>query len=405
MIFELSLLFPPRARIGLVAAVGILAATMPGCKPAGPTATAAATPPPAEVVVQPIVPRRVAVTNELPGRIDAVRIAQVRARVAGILLKRTFTEGGDVKAGDILLEIDPAPFRANLASAQANLAKAEANQKHAQDSLNRFKSLMKDEAISRQDYDTAISAGLQADAEVQAAKAAVTNANLSLGYASVTAPISGRIGRALVTEGALVGQNESTPLATIQQLDPVYFDFTQSSADMLRLRRALEAGRLKSVTSGAAQVTLLLEDGTEYQSRGKLLFSDITVDPNTGMVSLRAEFPNPDRLLLPGMFARARLEQAVDEDAITAPMRAVTRGGGNAASVLIVDAQNKVEVRNVKLGDATGDSWIVTDGLKAGERIVVEGLQKARPGAVVKPVGAAVPPAAGPPAPATPAAK
>lgn len=369
----------------LTGALVLAALGLGGCKPGAP---AAMPPPPAEVAVDVIAPRRVAVTNELPGRIDAVRVAQVRARVAGILLRRTFVEGADVKAGEVLFEIDPAQFKANLASAEASLAKAEASRKQAQAISERYKGLVEVEAVSRQDYDNAAAAALQAAAEVQAAQAAVANATLSLGYATVTAPISGRIGRALVTEGALVGQNESTPLATIQQLDPVYFDFTQSSADVLRLRRALESGRVRSVAPGAAQVTLLLEDGSVYQHPGKLLFSDITVDPNTGMVMLRAEFPNPERLLLPGMFARGRLEQAVNEDAITAPMRAIARGAGGGATALVVDAADKVEVRVLTLGDAVGDRWIVTAGLKAGERIVVEGLQKARPGAVVKPVPA-----------------
>jgi len=386
-----------------LAGLALLAPTS-GCKRGAAPAPAA--PPPAEVTVQTISPRRVAVTNELPGRIEAVRIAQVRARVAGILLRRVFEEGADVKAGDVLFEIDPAPFKANLASAQASLAKAEAAQKQSQALLGRYKGLLEAEAVSRQDYDNAAAAALQAAAEVQVAKAAITNATLSLGYATVTAPISGRIGRALVTEGALVGQNESTPLATIQQLDPVDFDFTQSSTEVLRLRRALAAGTLKSVAPGAAQVTLLLEDGTNYQQPGKLLFSDITVDPNTGMLTLRAEFPNPERLLLPGMFGRARVEQAVQEEALTVPMRAVARGAAGNATVLVVGPDNKVEARQIKLGDAVDEAWIVTAGLRAGERVVLEGLQKARPGAVVNPVAAdAVRPVAPAPAPAAPAKK
>lgn len=390
--------FPLRAQcdsVRITAVLALLAAALGGCKPPPVTMVP---PKPAEVTVETITARRVTVTNELPGRIEAVRLAQVRARVAGILLQRTFEEGADVRAGDKLFEIDPAPFEANLASARAGLAKAEANQKQAQTLIERYRTLIEVEAISRQDFDNASATALQAAAEVQAAKAALTNVTLSLGYATVTAPISGRIGRAAVTEGALVGQNETTPLATIQQLDPVFFDFTQSSADLLRLRRALEAGRVTSRAPGAAQVTLLLEDGSMYEHPGRLLFSDITVDPNTGMVTLRAEFPNPERLLLPGMFARGRLEQAFNDDAITAPMRAVTRGEGGAATVLVVDAENKVSVRRLKLGDAVGDRWLVTEGLKSGERIVVDGLQKARPGAVVKPVVASVAGAA--PAPA-----
>jgi membrane fusion protein (multidrug efflux system) len=395
--------FPFRRWLALGTVIGAVLAPLAGCKR---PAVAPVAPPPAEVAVQTITPRRVAVTNELPGRIEAVRIAQVRARVPGILLRRVFAEGADVKAGDVLFEIDPAPFQATLASAQANLAKAEAAQQQARALVDRYKGLLEAEAVSRQDYDNAAASALQTAAEVQAARAAITTATLNLGYATVTAPISGRIGRALVTEGALVGQNESTPLATIQQLDPVYFDFTQSSTEVLRLRRAMAAGTLKSVAPGAAQVSLLLEDGTTYQQAGKLLFSDITVDPNTGMLTLRAEFPNPDRLLLPGMFARARLEQAVQEEAITVPMRAVARGAEGNATALVVGADNKVEARQLKLGEAVGDTWVVTDGLRAGERVVIEGLQKARPGAVVNPVPFAPTPAAHPsPASAGPATK
>jgi membrane fusion protein, multidrug efflux system len=359
-----------------------LAISVAGCK--RPTSVSPAAPSPVEVVVQTITPQRVATTSELPGRIEAVRVAQVRARVAGILLRRVFEEGADVKAGDVLFEIDPAPFKANLASAEAALAKAEAAEKQSQTVFKRYKDLLEAGALSRQEYDEAAAAALQTAAEVQAAKAALTNARLNLGYATVTAPISGRIGRALVTEGALVGQNETTPLANIQQLDPVFFDFTQSSTDLLRLRRAMAAGTMHSIAPGSTRVTLLLEDGSTYQQPGRLLFSDITVDRNTGMLTLRAEFPNPDRLLLPGMFARARLEQAVQDEALLVPMRAVARGADGNATALIVGSDNKVESRQVKLADAFGDSWIVTEGLRPGERVIVEGLQKVRPGSVVK---------------------
>jgi membrane fusion protein (multidrug efflux system) len=348
--------------------------------------TAPPSPPPAEVTVQTIQPQRIAISNELPGRVDAIRTAQVRARVPGILLKRTFVEGADVKAGDKLFEIDPAQFQSNYATAEANLAKAEANQRLAQALADRSKTLVNEEAVSKQDFENAQAAAAQATAEVQAVKSALNNSALSLGYATVTAPIDGRIGRALVTEGALVGQNESTPLANIQQLDPVYFDFTQSSTDVLRLRRAVANGTVQTVANGAAQVSLLLEDGTTYQYPGKLLFSDISVDPSTGMVALRAEFPNPEKLLLPGMFGRVRLEQAVNEQALTVPQRAVSRGAGGSATVLVVGSDNKIELRPVTLSDAVGDKWIVAKGLRPGETIVVEGLQKARPGAIVKPV-------------------
>lgn len=374
------------SRVILFSAAAAVSLLPVACKPKD--AAAPATPPPVEVTVQSISRERLAVTTELPGRIDAVREAEVRARVPGILLKRTFEEGSDVKAGDKLFEIDPAQFDANYKSAQANLAKAEANQRQAQALAERAKSLVEVEAISKQDYDNAEASALQAAAEVQVAKSALSNSALSLSYATVTAPIDGRIGRALVTEGALVGQNESTPLATIQQLDPIYFDFTQSSTDVLRLRRAVAEGNVKSMEPGTAQVTLLLEDGTEYPLPGKLLFSGISVDPTTGMIALRAEFPNPDRLLLPGMFARGRLEQGVNEQAVTVPQRAATRSAGGGATVLVVNADNKVEARSIELGNAIGDKWVVNKGLEGGERVIIEGLQKVRPGSTVKPVNA-----------------
>jgi membrane fusion protein (multidrug efflux system) len=385
----------PTLFLGLAA---LLALSAGACKRGGPAAPAA--PPPAEVTVEKVETRRVSVTNELPGRVDAIRVAQVRARVPGILLKRTFEEGSEVKAGDKLFEIDPAQFEANLQSSRAALAKAEANERQARALADRAKSLVEAEAVSKQEYENAEASAAVAAAEVQAVKAALSNTALSLSYATVTAPISGRIGRALVTEGALVGQNESTPLATIQQLDPVYVDFTQSSTDVLRLRRAVAEGTVKTIENGAAQVALLLEDGTEYAHPGKLLFSDISVDPSTGMVALRAEFPNPDKILLPGMFARVRLQQAVNEQAVTVAQRAVARGAAGSATVMTVTPDNKVEVRPVMLGEAVGDRWVVLKGLAPGDSVIVEGLQKARPGAVVKPVlaGAAAPaaPAAAP---------
>jgi len=247
------------------------------------------------------------VTTELPGRIDPIRTSEVRARVAGILLKEVYREGSDVKAGDVLFQIDPAPLQAIYDGAQAALAKAQANLLQTQAQADRDAVLIKIHAVSQLDYETAVSAAAQANADVLAAKAALETAGLNLGYATVTAPISGRIGKALATEGALVGQSEVTELALIQQLDPIYFDFTQSSVDILRLRKQLESGQFKSIEPGTAKITLLLEDGSVYPLEGKLLFSDITVDPTTGMVTLRAEFPNPDGLLLPGMFARGKL--------------------------------------------------------------------------------------------------
>jgi len=342
--------------------------------------------PPPEVSVVTVAAEALTLTTELPGRIDAVRVAEVRARVAGILLKRLFEEGADVKANEVLLEIDPAPLQAALSSAKAALAKAEANLKQAQAKAGRYQALVQYNAVSKQDYDDAVAAAAQAEAEVLAGKAGVETASLNLGYATVRAPITGRIGKAKVTEGALVGQNEATPLATIQQLDPIYFDFTQSTTEVLRLRRALESGKLKGLAPGEAKVSLLLEDGATYPHPARLLFSDITVDPTTGMITLRALAPNPEHLLLPGMFARGRLEQAVDRAALTVPQRAVMRGPDGSATVLVVNAENKVESRVIRAETTRGDQWIVSGGLQPGERVIVEGLQKARPGAVVTPV-------------------
>ncbi len=339
-----------------------------------------------EVGVVTVTSQELPMITELPGRIDPIRVAEVRARATGIILKKMFEEGADVKSGDVLFQIDPAPLQANYDSAQANLAKAQATLAQTQAKANRYKALVAINAVSKQEYDDTTASALQAEAEIQSAKAAVETASLNLGYATVVAPISGHIGVAKVTEGTLVSQAEATQMALIQQLDPIYFDFTQSSTEVLRLRRSLDQGQLQSVAPGAAKVSLLLEDGTVYQSPGKLLFSDLTVDPTTGMVTLRAEFPNPDHILLPGMFARVRLEQAINAEAITVPQRGVALGPNGSATVMVVTADNKVESRTIKLGSAFEDKWIVSDGLNAGDRVVVEGLQKTRPGATVKPV-------------------
>ncbi len=341
--------------------------------------------PPPEVAVVTVQPERIVMTTELPGRLEATRIAQVRARVPGIVLKRTFQEGSDVKAGEVLYRIDPAPYQATYNSAQATLARAEANLAQANLKAQRYKPLVETNAISKQEYDDAVTAQKQTAADVAAAKAAVETAKLNLGYATVNAPISGRIGRALVTEGALVGQGEATPLAMIQQLDPIYVNLTQSASELLQLKRAMESGKLKRVGRDQAKVTLVMEDGTAYPHPGKLLFSDVSVDENTGAVTLRATFPNPDRFLLPGMYARARLEQAVDEKAITVPQQAVMRNQDNA-SVMLVGPDGKVKAQPVKTGSAQDDKWIVLDGLKAGDQVIVEGLQKVKPGAPAKAV-------------------
>lgn len=338
-----------------------------------------------EVSVITVAPASTALTTELPGRLEASRTAQVRARVAGIVLQRPFREGSDVKAGDVLFRIDPAPFQATYESAQAAMAKAEANLVQASLKAQRYKPLVEINAVSKQEYDDAVAAQKQATADVASTKAARQNAGLNLAYATVTAPISGRIGRAQVTEGALVGQGEATPLATIQQLDPIYVNLTQSSTDVLRLRQAMANGKLKSAGQGQAKVTLVTEDGQPYPHAGKLLFSDLSVDESTGAITLRAEFPNPDRFLLPGMYVRAQLDQAVNERAIMVPQQAVTRSPDGAA-VLLVGADNKVVSQPVKTDAAQGNNWIISQGLKAGDRVIVEGLQKAKPGAVVKPI-------------------
>ena len=392
----------PAAGIAALLILSILAGC--GDKIASAQAQGTGAPPPPEVAVVTVQPERIAVTTELPGRVEARRVAQVRARVAGIVLKRVYREGSDVKAGDVLYKIDPAPFKAAYSSAQATLAKAEANLAQANLKVQRYRPLVETTAISKQEFDDALTAQKQTAADVAAAKAAVETAHLNLGYATVTSPISGRIGRSLVTEGALVGQGEATPLATVQQLDPIYVTLTQSSADLLRLKQAMASGQLKSVGKDKASVTLVTDDGRPYPHAGKLLFSDISVEESTGAVTLRAEFPNPDHFLLPGMYARARLEQAVNEQAIMVPQQAVSRSP-DGASVMVVGADGKVAPQPVQTGAAQGNKWVITQGLKTGDRVIVEGLQKVKPGATVKPVPWKAPAAnAAPAAPAVPAA-
>jgi membrane fusion protein (multidrug efflux system) len=341
--------------------------------------------PPAEVSVVTVAPQQISITNELPGRLEAYRVAQVRARVAGIVQKRVFKEGSEVKEGQVLFKIDPAQFKASYDSAQATLARAQANLTQATLKAQRYKPLVEVNAVSKQEYDDAVAAQKQAEADVASGKASVQTAGLSLGYATVTSPISGRIGRALVTEGALVGQGDATQMALVQQLDPIYVNLTQSSADLLKLQQAMANGQLKSVGENKASVSLVLENGQAYPLPGKLLFSDMSVDESTGSVSLRAEFPNPKRVLLPGMYVRTKLEQAVDEQALVVPQQAVSRDL-NGSSVMVVGADNKVAARSVKTGAARGNEWQVIDGLKEGDRVIVEGLQKVKPGATVKPV-------------------
>ena len=375
----LALLVAPL--LAFVVACGQKEAAAPAGAPPG-----GAAPPPPEVGVVTVEPHPVGLTTELPGRLEASRVAQVRARAAGILQKRLFREGSDVKAGQQLFRIDPAPYEAALASAQASLSRAQANLSQASAQAERYKPLLAANAISKQEYIDAVAAEKQAAADVAAGKAAVQTARINLGYATVTAPISGRIGRALVTEGALVGQGEATPLAVIQQIDPIYVNFTQSSTDVLRLRRALEQGQYKRASGAeAAQVEVVLEDGSVYDHPGRLLFSDLTVDPTSGQITLRAEVPNPKGFLLPGMYVRVRLEQAQAANGITVPQQAVTRGS-TGDTVMVVGPDGKVAPRPVKIGSAVDGQWLVLEGLSAGEQVMVDGFQKLRGNAPVKAV-------------------
>jgi membrane fusion protein (multidrug efflux system) len=345
--------------------------------------------PPVEVGVVTATPGDVGLITELPGRVEASRVAQVRARAAGILQQRLFKEGSDVKAGQSLFRIDPAPYAAASESARAGLAKAQANLAQASAQVERYRPLVSANAISKQDFVNAEAAEKQAQADVATARAAVRTADINLGYASVTSPISGRIGRALVTEGALVGQGEATPLALVQQIDPVYVNFTQSAGDVFQLRRAMESGQFKRAGSAeAASVKLVMGDGSEYAQTGKLLFTDLSVDATTGQVTLRAEVPNPKGELLPGLYLRVRIEQAQASNAITLPQQAVTRTQ-QGDTVSVVGEDGKVSQRTIKVSAAQNNRWVVLEGLKAGEKIMVDGFQKLQmlpPGTPVKPV-------------------
>ncbi len=397
---------PLRSRLAL-SALG-LSALLAACGQSNtaPPGPAGGMPPP-EVGVITVTPGDVGLVTELPGRLEASRVAQVRARAAGILQKRLFREGSDVKAGQPLFEIDAGPYKATFESAQGSLAKAEANLTQASAQAERYKPLVEAKAISQQEFVNAQAASKQAEADVAIGKAAVQTARINLNYAAVTAPIAGRIGRSLVTEGALVGQGEATPLAVIQQIDPMFVNFTQSAGEVMKLRRAMEDGKLKRAGgSNAASVRVLLEDGSEYARPGKLLFSDLTVDATTGQITLRAEVPNPAGALLPGLYVRVRLEQAQASNAITLPQQAVTRSP-QGDSVMVVGADGKVIPRPVKVGGQQSGQWVILDGLKAGEQVMVDGFQKLRGDAPVKGVPWQAPgstPTATGGKPATPAA-
>ncbi len=346
-----------------------------------------------EVGVVTVQPQSVPVFTELPGRTSAFLVAQVRARVDGIVQRREFVEGSDVKAGQRLYKIDPAPYIATLNSAKASLAKAKANLATQDALVARYKVLVAANAISKQDYDNAVAAQGQAAADVAAGKAAVDSAQINLGYTDVVSPITGRVGISQVTPGAYVQASQATLMSTVQQLDPVYVDLTQSSLEGLKLRQAVQSGRLKTSGPGAAKVTLILEDGKPYAEPGKLQFSDVTVDQSTGSVTIRAIFPNPKRVLLPGMFVRARIEEGVNDNAFLVPLIGVSHDQKGQAVALVVGADNKVAPRTLTTTGMQGQNWIVEGGLQPGDRVIVQGVDKVRPGATVKTVPAKLAPA------------
>jgi len=370
-------------KTGLVAVVAVLVVTMmaAGCgkkKQGGQGAP--------EVAVAVMQYEKVPVVRELPGRTSAFLVAEVRPQVSGIIKKRLFTEGGDVKAGQSLYQIDPAPYQAAFDNASASLARAEANVPPLRSKAQRYKELVAIKAVSQQEFEDVTAAQTQAEADVKYWKAAVETARINLGYTNVIAPISGRIGKSSVTVGALATANQPAAFATIQQLDPVYVDVTQSSQDMLKLQRYMASGTLKGTAVNQTKVKLFLEDGTPYPQEGTLKFSDVTVDPSTGSFILRMVFPNPKSVLLPGMYVRAQVQQGIAEQAIPVPQQSVSRDPKGNPYVLIADPNNKVEQRMITADHAIGDKWLVTDGLKNGDRVIVEGLQKIRPGVPVKAV-------------------
>jgi membrane fusion protein, multidrug efflux system len=373
-----------RSRLHVSSAALCALVALTGC---GHKKEAPPPPPPALVKVTTLQYQTVGLTTELPGRTVAYRVADIRPQVSGVIQRRMFIEGSDVKAGQQLYQIDPAPYQAAYESAVATAASAKSQ-------VERFKPLAEVNAVSKQDFDNAVAAAAQN-------KAAADTAHINLVYTKLLSPITGRIGRSAVTEGALVTANQTTTLATVQQLDPIYVDVTQPSAVLLRLKRELAAGQLVAASSNEAEVQLTLEDGSNYGPRGKLQFTEVSVDETTGSVTLRALFPNPDKLLLPGMFVHEKIEEGSRNDALLVPQLAVTHNQKGDATALVVGADNKVELRTLATQRAIGDKWLVTAGLKAGDRVIVEGLQYAKPGATVKPEevpDAAQPASSGPPA-------
>lgn len=375
-----------RALLGLLAMLGMLAA----CSRSAPPPQGLAAVP---VTVVTLTPQSVTLMRELPGRTTPFLVAEVRPQVNGIVARRLFTEGGMVTAGQPLYQIEDATYRADDDSARASLARAEATLITARLTARRSAELVKIDAVSQQDDENAAAALRQAEADVKAARAAADRTGVVLGYARITSPIAGRIGKSMVTQGALVTANQAAALATVQQLDPIYVDVTQSSAELLELRRALAAGTLKGTRD--LPVAILLEDGTRYEHDGKLAFSDVTVDPTTGSFGLRVVVPNPDHILLPGMYVRALVGDGARQHALLVPQPAVARDPKGNTTAMVVDKDGKVEVRAVKVSRTIGDRWLVETGLAAGDRVIVEGLQKIRPGAPVQATEAApAPPAA-----------
>jgi len=375
----------PKKIIIVMATVTALAALLTACgKPAGMG------PPPAQgtpvVSVITLQSQSVALTSELPGRISAVLSADVRPQITGLVRSRNFVEGSDVKAGSLLYEIDPATYRATYNNAKASLDKAVASLHTARLKAQRYQELVKIQAVSEQDNDDMQATLQQDEADVEAAQASLNTAKINLDFTRITAPISGRIGKSSVTAGALVTADQTTALANVQQLDPIYVDFTQSSNVLLRLQRELDEGKLSNKSHGGATVSLIFDDGTRYPIIGILQFSDVTVDQNTGTINLRAKFDNPKHQLLPGMFVRAVVEEGTQENAVLVPQPAVSRDGAGKPVAFVVSAANKIEQRQLVTARAIGDQWLVSSGLQAGDRVVVEGVQKIRPGAEVKTV-------------------
>jgi len=368
-----------------VAILSVALAILGACAQAKPSAPP---PQPPEVTVVTVHKEPVPVTTDLPGRTSAYLVAQVRARVDGIVQKREFKEGADVKAGQRLYQVDPAPYRAALDSALAALQKAQATLAAMNAQAERYKILIGGNGVSKQEYDNAIAAQAQAAADVASGNAAVQAARINLGYTDVVSPISGRIGPSQVTQGAYVQASAATPMATVQQIDPVYVDLNESSLEGLQLRRDVASGRLKLKGPGQAKVTLLLEDGTPYPESGTLQFTDITVEPGTGSVTVRAIFPNPRQVLLPGMFVRARIDRGVDDTAMLVPQVGVTHDPQGQATALVVGTDNKVASRVIEATRTLDDQWVVQGGLDEGERVIVAGLQKVHPGILVRAVEA-----------------